>query len=48
MDKKRAVAVLNKIAVEADTVELQLDKLADITVADFEENYLPKPLGARL
>lgn len=48
VDKKRGVAVLNKIAVEADTVELPLDKLAGITPTNFEENYLPEPLGARL
>lgn len=48
MDEKRGVAVINKIAVEADTVELQLGELEGITVADFEQNYLPRPLGARL
>ena len=48
MDDKRGIAVINKIAVEADTVELALSDLADLSIAEFEKHYLPEPLGATL
>jgi len=48
LDRARGIATINKIAVESDTVELQLSKLEGLSIEELEKDYLPRPLGARL
>lgn len=43
-DAARKVWVVNKIAIEADTVELDESLLERLSIAQFVEDYLPEPL----
>lgn len=43
-DAPRQVWVINKIAVEADTVELSPERLASLSAEQLIDDHLPQPL----